>query len=145
MMDIVVLNTLTEGQISDLQSLLDELVPGIVSTPDKLKDAVSSAGSHVFAAIDEGGHIKGCAVMCVCTLLTGKQATVENVIVSSSCRGRQIGRAIMEYLIEYARTHYGDIVINLTSNPKRVTANNLYRSLGFQQRETNVYKLAIRR
>ncbi len=143
-MDIVVLNTLTDGQILDIQSLLYELAPNVVSTPDRINDAVATPGSHVFVAVDEEGHIKGCAVMCVCTLLTGKQATVENVIVSSSCRGRHVGRAIMEYLIEYARTHYGDIVINLTSNPKRVAANNLYRSLGFQQRETNVYKLAIR-
>ena len=55
-----------------------------------------------------------------------------------------MGKALMEYLIEYARTHYGDIVLNLTSNPKRIAANNLYRSLGFQQRETNVYKLELK-
>ena len=98
----------------------------------------------MFAAIDEEGHIRGCAVMCINTLLTGKQATVENVIVSSSFRGNHVGRALMEFLIEYARTHYGNIVLNLTSNPKRVAANNLYRSLGFQHRETNVYKLELK-
>ena len=98
----------------------------------------------MFGAFDEAGHIRGCAVLCVNTLLTGRQATVENVIVSSSCRGRNVGRSMMELLIDYAKLHYGDIVINLTSNPKRIVANSLYRSLGFQQRETNVYKLAIR-
>lgn len=144
-MDIVLLNTIIEGHISDLQSLLYELGPDIVFTPDKIKDAVITPGSHVFVAIDDDGHIQGCAVMCVCTLLTGKQATVENVIVSSSCRGRHVGRAIMEYLIAFARTHYGDIDINLTSNPRRIAANNLYHSLGFRQRETNVYKLSLRR
>ena len=142
-MDVVVLNNLTESQLSDLQSLLSELVPDVVIAPDKILDAVTEPYTHVFAAIDDVGHIKGCAVMCVCTLLTGKQATVENVIVNSSYRGKHVGRAMMEYLIEYARTHYGNIVINLTSNPKRIAANILYRSLGFQQRETNVYKLTI--
>ena len=140
-MDVVVLNNLTESQLSDLQSLLSELVPDVVFEPDKIKGAAADPRTHVFAAIDEEGHIRGCAVMCINTLLTGKQATVENVIVSSSFRGNHVGRALMEFLIEYARTHYGDIVLNLTSNPKRVAANNLYRSLGFQQRETNVYKL----
>ena len=144
-MDIVVLNNLTQNQLSDLQSLLFELVPGVVISPDQIKNAIADSWTHVFAAIDEGGHIRGCAVLCICTLLTGKQATVENVIVSSSCRGKHVGRSMMEFLIDYARTHYGDMVINLTSNPKRIAANNLYRSLGFQQRETNVYKLAIRR
>lgn len=144
-MKIVVLNNLTESQLSDLQLLLGELVSDVIIGPDKIKGAVAEPGTHVFAAIDEEGHVRGCAVMCINSLLTGKQATVENVIVSSSCRGRHVGWSLMEFLIEYARTHYGDIVLNLTSNPKRVAANNLYRSLGFQQRETNVYKLEVRR
>ena len=143
-MKIVVLNNLTESQLSDLQLLLGELVSDVIIGPDKIKGAVAEPGTHIFAAIDEEGHIRGCAVMCINTLLTGIQATVENVIVSSSCRGKHMGRALMEFLIEYARTHYGNIVLNLTSNPKRVAANNLYRSLGFQHRETNVYKLELK-
>ena len=144
-MDYVELTSLSESQILDLQSLLCELVPDVVTTPDRIKDAVKKPDSHVIVAIGNEEHIKGCAVMCVYTLLTGKQATVENVIVSSSYRGKHVGRAMMEYLIEFARIHYGDIVLNLTSNPKSIAANNLYRSLGFQQRETNVYKLAVGR
>lgn len=144
-MKIVVLKNLTESQLSDFQVLLGELVPDVIIGPNKIKGAIAEASSHVFAAIDEGGHIRGCAVMCINTLLIGKQATVENVIVNSSCRGKHVGRSLMEFLIEYARTHYEDIVLNLTSNPKRIAANNLYRSLGFQQRETNVYKLEVRR
>ena len=29
---------------------------------------------------------------------------------------------------------------NLTSRPEREAANRLYRSLGFEQRDTNVYR-----
>lgn len=138
------ISTLTKDQIVEFQSLLKELVPDAIVTTEQIAETVDNPDSHVFGAFDEAGLIRGCAVLCINTLLTGKQATVENVIVSASCRGKHVGKALMEYLIEYARTHYGDIVLNLTSNPKRIAANNLYRSLGFQQRETNVYKLELK-
>ncbi len=50
----------------------------------------------------------------------------------------------MEHVIDYARRELGDVEQHLTSNPRREAANNLYRSVGFQQRETNVYNLEIR-
>lgn len=50
----------------------------------------------------------------------------------------------MEHIINFARRELGDVDLHLTSSPQRVAANNLYRSVGFQQRETNVYNLEIR-
>lgn len=51
---------------------------------------------------------------------------------------------MMEFIIDYARRELGDVELHLTSNPRRVAANNLYRSVGFQQRETNVYNMEIK-
>jgi ribosomal protein S18 acetylase RimI-like enzyme len=50
----------------------------------------------------------------------------------------------MEHLIDYARTELKEVDIYLTSRPQRVAANELYQSLGFRRKETNVYKLEIR-
>ena len=46
--------------------------------------------------------------------------------------------------LSFARRELGDVDLHLTSSSRRVAANNLYRSVGFQQRETNVYNLEIR-
>jgi hypothetical protein len=51
---------------------------------------------------------------------------------------------MMEHIIDFARRELGDVELHLTSTPKRVAANSLYRSVGFQQRETNVYNLEIK-
>lgn len=40
----------------------------------------------------------------------------------------------MEYIIDFARHELGDVDIHLTSSPRRVAANDLYLSIGFQQR-----------
>lgn len=64
--------------------------------------------------------------------------------MNPACRGQHIGRKLMEHIIDFARRELGDVDLHLTSSPRRVAANNLYRSVGFQQRETNVYNLGIR-
>jgi ribosomal protein S18 acetylase RimI-like enzyme len=44
----------------------------------------------------------------------------------------------MTRAIELAR-EAGASNVSLTSNPSREAANSLYRNMGFQQRETNLY------
>jgi ribosomal protein S18 acetylase RimI-like enzyme len=53
-----------------------------------------------------------------------------------------IGKALTEACLEKAR-EIGLREVNLTSNPTREAANNLYQSMGFIQRETNVYRYPL--
>ena len=66
------------------------------------------------------------------------------VIVDSSLRGQGLGRLLLEHVIDFARQELGNVDLHLTSRPERVAANELYRSLGFEKRETNAYVLRIR-
>ena len=132
-MRIVELTSLSEAQVLDILALMRELDPR----------AVEAAGTRFFAALDDDGHVMGCASLCVFDSPTGRKASVEDVVVSSSCRGRGIGRQLVEAIIDYARLELAPVEIHLTSRPHRVAANELYRSLGFQQKETNVYRLCI--
>ena len=64
---------------------------------------------------------------------------IESVVVSSKCRGRGYGKELMTVMIEAAKclnVHH----IQLTSNPTRVAANQLYQELWFERYETNCYK-----
>lgn len=144
MMEIVLLRSLTESQLLDVQELIKELVPGLSVSSERLAALVAAPGTHFFAAVGDDGHVVGCATLCVFDTPTGRKASVEDVVVNPACRGQHIGRKLMEHIIDFARRELGDVELHLTSNPRRVAANNLYRSVGFQQRETNVYNLEIK-
>ena len=144
MVEIVELKSLTESQSLDVQALIKELVPGLSVSAERLVSIVEASGTHFFAAVEDNGHVVGCATLCVFDTPTGRKASVEDVVVNPVCRGQHIGRTLMEHIINYARRELGDVDLHLTSSPRRVAANNLYRSVGFHLRETNVYNLVIR-
>ena len=107
---------------------------------EELQRIVADPASHLFVArINE-------KVVAMLTLgdyhsPTGRKAWVEDVVVDEAFRGRGLGREMVEFAIQYCKTHLAPCTLMLTSNPTRVAANELYRSSGFEQKITNVYKL----
>lgn len=73
-----------------------------------------------------------------------KQAVVEDMIVDSAYRGRGLGREILHDLVSWAKEKNVE-VIELTSNPKRIAANELYKKYGFQLHPTNHYLYQVKR
>ena len=154
-MRILELHTLTSAQIDDLQALISELDPEITVTAEMLERAANASETHLFAAVDFPGteadegpeestrHIIGCASLCVLHSPTGRKASIEDVVVGSGFRGQGIGRALMEHIIGFAQRELAPVDLNLTSRPERVAANELYRKMGLERRETNVYSLRI--
>ena len=70
------------------------------------------------------------------------QAVVEDMIVDESQRGKGLGEKILRDLIKWAKRN-GVEVIELTTNPKRLAANSLYKKVGFKLHETNHYLLNL--
>ena len=75
-------------------------------------------------------------------LLTGRKWWIEDVVVKSEYRGRGYGRRLIAHA-RAAVAEAGGGSLLLTSRPSRVAANELYKSEGFVQRNTNVYKLEV--
>ena len=75
-------------------------------------------------------------------LVTGVRAWIEDVVVDADARGRGVGEALNLHAIERARALDAKTV-DLTSRPSREAANRLYQRIGFQPRETNVYRFDI--
>lgn len=90
---------------------------------------------------NQNEEIVGMATLSLCPLPTGTKAWIEDVVIDAPFRGKGLGRQLLEHLIAEARLKA--VSINLTSHPKRQAANHLYQSLGFEQRETNVYKMSL--
>lgn len=61
----------------------------------------------------------------------GKRATVESVRVDEKYRGQGIGREMMLWTIERARSE-GCISLQLTTNAEREDAHRFYKNLGFK-------------
>lgn len=134
---------LSDSQVDDLLALMNELSPRARMDAGQLRRVAQSSSSHLFAMMNTEGHVIGTASLCVCDSPTGRKVHVEDVVVSLSYRGQGFGRSLMEHLIGYARRELTPSDLYLTSKPSRVAANGLYRALGFQQKETNVYKMHV--
>ena len=143
-MSIKELTELSESQIKDVLALMVELDPEVEVSSDMLQRAIESASSHFFAVMTDDARIIGCATLCVYESPTGRKASVEDVVVSSQYRGQGLGKMLMEHVINYAKTELKNVDIHLTSRPHRVAANELYKKLGFQQKETNAYVMKVR-
>ena len=54
-------------------------------------------------------------------------------------RGRGVGDKLNRFALDMAREN-GAVSVDLTSRPTREAANRLYQRLGFEPRDTNVYR-----
>lgn len=70
--------------------------------------------------------------------LLRKQAVIEDVVVDQSERAKGYGKEIMFDLLQWAKKQDVEVV-ELTTNPSRIAANNLYKKIGFQLHPTNHY------
>ena len=73
---------------------------------------------------------------------TGTRAWIEDVVVDEAARGSGMGAALNQAALDHARLR-GAKTVDLTSRPSREAANRLYQRLGFEPRETNVYRLTL--
>ena len=136
------LSSYSPQDLVELDALKHELSATSFCNEELLKNALNDANVHVYVIRDEG-HIVATGTLCIKHTLEFTIADVESVVVSSRCRGRGYGKELMTAMIEVAKkmnVHH----IQLTSNPARVAANQLYQELGFERYETNCYKLPLK-
>lgn len=108
-----------------------------VFTRSNLETIAGSEASCLFL-LSCGGEIVGMASLCVYASPIGRKAWIEDVVVDSRFRGRSFGKFLVMHILERARK-LGRLTVMLTSRPSRIAANALYRSVGFETKETNVY------
>ena len=106
-------------------------------TLDRVKAVLSSPTRVVVALLDD--HIVGMSLLCVCETLAGRFGLVEEVAVDEAARGHHVGIELIVAVLEEAE-RLGLDFVELTSRPSREAANGLYQSLGFETRDTNVYR-----
>ena len=73
---------------------------------------------------------------------TGGKAWIEDVVVDEKYRGQGLSKQLVTHAVRFVKEQ-GIPLIMLTSNPTRIAANKLYQKLGFEQKQTNVYRMNL--
>lgn len=135
----------------DLISAFARLIPQLSSSSpapdaDELAEMLAHPGTTVFVATsDDDGIIVGTLTLVVFRIPTGIRAWIEDVVVDGDAvrgKGWRTGEALTRAAIDKARDA-GAKTVDLTSRPSRQAANDLYQRLGFEARETNVYRFDL--
>ena len=130
----------------ELLEALDRLVPQLsTGAPLPSREALAeilASPSQLLLARDETDTIVGTLTLTVFRIPTALRCRIEDVIVDTEARGHGVGEALMRAALERARA-LGAPTVDLTSNPKREAANRLYLRLGFEPRQTNIYRYEI--
>ena len=140
-MEILEVKEYSDKTLESLNALLPQL-----STSAKplakidLQNIISNSSVHLLLA-QEKMECFGALTLVVFPIITGTRAWIEDVVVSESSRGKGVGKLLTEKAVASA-AEYGAKTVDLTSRPSREAANRLYKSAGFQQRETNVYRFS---
>lgn len=128
--------------ISPINSLLRQLTSReIALTESSLRQIIENDACCLFI-IYCGQEVAGMLSLGIYSSPTSRKAWIEDVVVDKKHRGKGLGRQLLQHAISYTR-ELSPITLMLTSNPARMEANALYRSEGFEQRCTNVYKMEL--
>ena len=132
--------TVASDELADvLARLLPQLSPrASIPTPAELAELVADPATSLLLARDEAEGIVGIATLLIQRTPAGLRGAIEDVVVDERARGRGVGEALTREAQRLA-AEAGVSHVLLTSRPAREAANRLYRRLGFEPYETNVY------
>lgn len=126
-----------------LLDALARLVPQLsqsaapVGEPE-LEEIVRSPATRLLVAWREG-RIIGTLTLVLFRIPTGVRGWIEDVIVDEAERGHGVGEALTAEAVRVAG-EAGARTLDLTSRPSREAAHRLYTKLGFDVRDTSVYR-----
>lgn len=138
--------TIAEDVTDELTAAVDRLIPQLSSSSpppgrEGLAEIVANPNTVLFVARVDG-EIAGCLTLAFYRIPTGLKAWIEDVVVDAAARGHGVGEALNRAALDEARRREAKDV-SLTSRPSREAANRLYLRIGFEARETNVYRYTL--
>jgi ribosomal protein S18 acetylase RimI-like enzyme len=142
--------SISEAREVDLElvTAFGRLIPQLSSsapppTADDLAEMIAHDGTTVFVArSDDDSRIVGTLTLVVFRIPTGVRARVEDVVVDESARGQRVGELLTRAAIDKAAAA-GCKTVDLTSRRSRESAHRLYERMGFEIRETSVYRMEL--
>ncbi|HVW90431.1 MAG TPA: GNAT family N-acetyltransferase [Gaiellaceae bacterium] len=104
----------------------------------ELAEVTAAPGTIFLVARGDNEAAVGMLTLIVYRVPTGLRGWIHDVVVDEALRGQGVGEALTRAALELARDA-GVATVHLTTRVQREAANRLYRRLGFERHETNVY------
>jgi len=144
MVRIEAANEVTEELYEALARLLPQLNATLPVPSIERIEAILADPAATLLVAREGDRIVGTATVISYATPFWLKARLDEVVVDASVRGRGVGEALVSACIEVAREKGAEIVeLQSGRGPAREVANRLYRRMGFEPRDTNVYRLKL--
>lgn len=128
-----------EQALAVLIPQLNAALPG--PTREELIAVIADPATTLLVAREDAG-IVATATVIVYTTPAWVKARIEDAVVDEAARGHGVGEALVNGCLSVARKR-GARVIELQSARRREAANRLYSRLGFERRESNVYRKTL--
>lgn len=128
-------------QLEEIRCLMQVLSNHCTLSESQLKETI---GHSLLYVLKDKERTVGMATLCLYHAPSGCKGCIEDVVILPEYQGKGLGKQLLQHVLDEAKLH-APLTIYLTSRPQRISANSLYRKLGFQQKETNVYKMELNR
>ena len=142
MTNIIKINTYSQEYHEAMQRFLNQLTTNPMTLTEAMfRQLLDSDNSHLFFLVKDE-QIAGMLTVGIYHSPTGGKAWIEDVVVDEAFRGQGLSKLLVAHAIEFTKS-MGIPSLMLTSNPKRIAANKLYQTMGFERKETNVYRMKL--
>jgi ribosomal protein S18 acetylase RimI-like enzyme len=141
---IVAVSAVDDEAVTAIRRLAAQLNPTIsVAGASELRGIISAPGTTLlFAKVDT--TVVGMLTLLVAQTPTGIRAAIEDLVVDVNWRRQGIAAQLCQAAIEIA-SGKGAATLDLTSNSARVAAVRLYLRIGFERRDTNLFRYDLKK
>jgi ribosomal protein S18 acetylase RimI-like enzyme len=141
--EIETITAITPSVADSIAALVRQLSSSAKAPARKELETMINASGTVLLAARQSGNLVGMLTLITFAIPTGVRAIIEDVVVDERYRGQGIAEALTKEALVLADAA-GARTVDLTSRPSREAANRLYQRLGFQKRDSNVYRYTLR-
>lgn len=133
---------------ADVHAALARLLPQLNPTltlPDMDRVRALMADPDVTLLFaKEGDEVVGTATVIVYTTPFWLKARIDEVVVDAGSRGKGVGEAIVGACLELAKRRGAQLVeLQSGRGPQRAAAHRLYRRMGFEVRDSDIFRFTL--
>ncbi|MEV0278090.1 GNAT family N-acetyltransferase [Streptomyces sp. NPDC050610] len=130
----------------ELVAAFSRLLPQLSSTAKPLDHEaltrLTTSDANTLLVARTPDAVVGTLTLVLVPLPSGLRARVEDVVVDNAARGQGVAGLLTQEALRIAR-EAGARTVDLTSRPDRAAANRLYERLGFEARQSTVYRFPV--
>jgi ribosomal protein S18 acetylase RimI-like enzyme len=141
-LQVEVLDKVTGDVVEAFGRLLPQLSRSAPPLGQADLEAIVGCPANTVLLARSAGTITGTLTLVMFPLPSGLRAWIEDVVVDESARGQGAGEKLTREALRIA-AQAGARTVDLTSRPSREAAGRLYERIGFEIRESRLYRYSF--